>query len=147
MQSKEYSMYATKIQMKPGCRTSNNLQEIDSIYIEGYPFYRFAKKSEVYDYLNQNPRTIQVAIAPYPYVIPALSAYGEKYVRSEANGGWQVKGAGNSRATVRTETQKEAIDIARDIARNQESELIIHGENGRIRERDSHGHDPYPPKG
>ena len=58
----------------------------DSIYIEGYPFYRFAKKSEVYDYLNQNPRTIQVAIAPYPYVIPALSAYGEKYVRSEANG-------------------------------------------------------------
>ena len=61
-------MYATKIQMKPGCRTSNNLQEIDSIYIEGYPFYRFAKKSEVYDYLNQNPRTIQVAIAPYPYV-------------------------------------------------------------------------------
>ena len=79
-------MYATKIQMKPGCRTSNNLHEIDSIYIEGYPFYRFAKKSEVYDYLNQNPRTIQVAIAPYPYVIPALSAYGEKYVRSEANG-------------------------------------------------------------
>ena len=46
----------------------------------------FMKKSEVYDYLNQNPRTIQVAIAPYPYVIPALSAYGEKYVRSEANG-------------------------------------------------------------
>ena len=46
----------------------------------------FAKKSEVYDYLNRNPRTIQVAIAPYPYVIPALSAYGEKYVRSEANG-------------------------------------------------------------
>ena len=45
-----------------------------------------SKKSEVYDYLNQNPRTIQVAIAPYPYVIPALSAYGEKYVRSEANG-------------------------------------------------------------
>lgn len=79
-------MRATKIQMKPGCRTSNNLQEIDSIYIEGYPFYRFAKKSEVYDYLNQHPRTIQVAIAPYPYVMPALSAYGEKYVRSEANG-------------------------------------------------------------
>ena len=82
--------YAVKgvqyVRSEPGCRTSNNLQEIDSIYIEGYPFYRFAKKSEVYDYLNQNPRTIQVAIAPYPYVIPALSAYGEKYVRSEANG-------------------------------------------------------------
>ena len=43
-------MYATKIQMKPGCRTSNNLQEIDSIYIEGYPFYRFAKKSEALEW-------------------------------------------------------------------------------------------------
>ena len=50
MQSKEYSMYAAKIQMKPGCRTSNNLQEIDSIYIEGYPFYRFAKKSEALEW-------------------------------------------------------------------------------------------------
>ena len=70
-----------------------------------------------------------------------------QHVTPHPDGGWQVKGAGNSRTTVRTETQKEAIDIARDIARNQESELFIHGENGRIRERDSHGHDPYPPKG
>ena len=70
-----------------------------------------------------------------------------QHVTPHPDGGWQVKGAGNSRATVRTETQKEAIDIARDIARNQESELFIHGEIGRIRERDSHGHDPYPPKG
>lgn len=70
-----------------------------------------------------------------------------QHVTPHPDGGWQVKGAGNSRATVRTETQKEAIDIARDIARNQESELFIYGENGRIRERDSHGHDPYPPKG
>lgn len=70
-----------------------------------------------------------------------------QHVTPHPDGGWQVKGAGNSRATVRTETQKEAIDIARDIARNQESELFTHGENGRIRERDSHGHDPYPPKG
>ena len=70
-----------------------------------------------------------------------------QHVTPHPDGGWQVKGAVNSRATVRTETQKEAIDIARDIAHNQESELIIHGENGRIRERDSHGNDPYPPKG
>ena len=70
-----------------------------------------------------------------------------QHVTPHPDGGWQVKGAGNSRATVRTETQKEAIDIARDIARNQESELFIHGENCRIRERDSHGLDPYPPKG
>ena len=61
--------------------------------------------------------------------------------------GWAVKGAGNEKATRVTKTQKEAIDVAREISKNQESELIIHGRNGRIRERDSNGNDPYPPKG
>ena len=60
---------------------------------------------------------------------------------------WAVKGAGNSKNTVICDTQKEAINIARQISRNQGSELFIHGRNGQIRERDSHGHDPYPPKG
>ena len=60
---------------------------------------------------------------------------------------WQVKGAGNQRATAVTQTQKEAINIARGIAQNQKSELVIHGENGQIRQKDSFGNDPYPPKG
>lgn len=60
---------------------------------------------------------------------------------------WAVVGEGNQRATRITRTQREAIDIARDIARNQESELIIHRPNGQIRDRDSYGNDPYPPKG
>lgn len=62
-------------------------------------------------------------------------------------GDWTVKGAGNSRATALYPTQQEAIDRAREIAQNQGSELLIHGEDGRIRERDSHGNDPFPPKG
>ena len=33
------------------------------------------------------------------------------------------------------------------IAINQRSEVLIHGENGRIRERNSYGNDPHPPKG
>ncbi|WP_077270766.1 DUF2188 domain-containing protein [Klebsiella pneumoniae] len=41
----------------------------------------------------------------------------------------------------------EAIDAARSISRNQESELVIHRPNGQIRDRDSHGKDPFPPKG
>ncbi|MCY1457724.1 hypothetical protein D9M71_750440 [compost metagenome] len=63
------------------------------------------------------------------------------------NDSWAVRGAGNSRVTKQFDTQQEAIDYGREIARNQSSELFIHGENGKIRERDSHGHDPYPPKG
>lgn len=70
-----------------------------------------------------------------------------QHVTPHPESGWQVKGEGNQRATVRTDTQKEAIDIARTIARNQGSELIIHRPNGQIREKDSHGNDPYPPKG
>ena len=42
---------------------------------------------------------------------------------------------------------KDAIIIASSIARNQHSELIIHRQNGQIRDRDSYGNDPYPPKG
>ncbi|MFY0628456.1 MAG: DUF2188 domain-containing protein [Reichenbachiella sp.] len=61
--------------------------------------------------------------------------------------GWAVKGAGNERATKVTSTQKEAISIAREISKNQESELFIHGRNGQIRERDSHGNDPRNIKG
>lgn len=61
--------------------------------------------------------------------------------------GWQVKGAGNAKATKVTPTQKEAINIARDIAKNQASELIIHGKNGQIRQKDSQGNDPSNIKG
>lgn len=61
--------------------------------------------------------------------------------------GWAVKGAGNERATSVHPTQREAVAAAREIARNQGSELFVHGENGQIRERNTYGSDPYPPKG
>lgn len=63
------------------------------------------------------------------------------------DGGWAVRGAGNTRATSIHDTQAAAIDAARDIARNQASELLIHGRNGQIRDRDSYGGDPFPPRG
>ena len=63
------------------------------------------------------------------------------------NGKWGVRGEGNKKLTSIYDTQKEAINDARGIARNQNSELFIHGRNGQIRERDSYGNDPFPPKG
>lgn len=59
---------------------------------------------------------------------------------------WGVKGAGNSRFTTVVDTQAEAYEIARNIARNQETEVFIHGRNGRIRARESFGSDPFPPE-
>lgn len=64
-----------------------------------------------------------------------------------AGDGWGVRGAGNSRLTTRHDTQADAIAAAREIARNQQSELIIHRQDGTIRSRDSHGKDPFPPVG
>lgn len=61
--------------------------------------------------------------------------------------GWGVLGENNTRITKNFETQKAAIEKAREIAINQKSELLIHGQNGKIRERNSYGNDPYPPKG
>jgi uncharacterized protein YdaT len=60
--------------------------------------------------------------------------------------GWAVRGEGNSRDTSHHETQGDAIDAARDIAQNQRSEVVIHRADGRIRDRDSYGKDPFPPR-
>jgi uncharacterized protein YdaT len=60
---------------------------------------------------------------------------------------WAVKSEGAQRASSVHRTQKEAIEKAREIARNNQSELLIHNRERQIRDRDSFGHDPYPPKG
>lgn len=61
--------------------------------------------------------------------------------------GWSVKKAGAAKATSIHATQAEAVSAATRIARNQKTELYIHGKDGRIRERSSYGADPHPPKG
>lgn len=45
-------------------------------------------------------------------------------------------------------TQHKAIDLATQIAKNQNIELVVHRkDNARIRERNSYGKDPFPPRG
>ena len=62
--------------------------------------------------------------------------------------GWAVRGEGNSRYTARTmKTQEEARQRAEQIARNKGSDVFIHRPTGQIRDRDSYGNDPFPPKG
>jgi len=60
---------------------------------------------------------------------------------------WAVKGEKNDKATKIVDTQSKAIKIAREIAINQQSEVVIHRPNGQIRDKDSYGNDDYPPKG
>ena len=60
--------------------------------------------------------------------------------------GWGVRGAGNSRDTAIKPTQAEAIERAREIAQRLETQVIIHDRKKRIRDADSYGNDPCPPK-
>ena len=60
--------------------------------------------------------------------------------------GWSVKRIGASKGNV-YETQERAVDMARKRAKSDRAELFIHGRDGRIRERNSYGHDPFPPRG
>lgn len=68
-----------------------------------------------------------------------------QHVVPHSGGGWAVQPAGTREPASVHETQQQAIDRARAVARNQGTELLIHGRNGRIRRRDSHGGDPFPP--
>ncbi len=61
--------------------------------------------------------------------------------------GWAVKRAGASRDTKVFQSQSEAIDFAKGVAKRHQSELFIHSREGRIRERNTYGKDPNPPKG
>ena len=70
----------------------------------------------------------------------------EHHVVHNPNGGWDVKRSNARRASIQTETKAEAVKVGRQISRNQRTEFIIHGMNGRIQNPDSHGNDPYPPK-
>lgn len=63
------------------------------------------------------------------------------------NGDWAVRGAGNQRVTSTHATQSDAAAAARKIAINQQSEVVIHRPNGQIRDKDSYGRDPFPPRG
>ncbi|WP_055562306.1 DUF2188 domain-containing protein [Hymenobacter sp. AT01-02] len=60
--------------------------------------------------------------------------------------GWAVISAGAERAAVIAPTQAAAAAIGREMAINRGSELLIHGRNGQIRERNSYGYDPESSK-
>ena len=62
------------------------------------------------------------------------------------SGKWAVRSDGSKRASKVVRTQAEAIEVARRIARNQGSDVVIHGRDGKIKDRDSYGNDPFPPR-
>lgn len=60
--------------------------------------------------------------------------------------GWNVKVEGGAQSS-RFSTQREAMEVGRRLAKANRSEHIVHGRDGRIRQRDSFGRDPFPLRG
>lgn len=73
---------ATKLKMKPGCKNSKSLLEIDEVYLTGCNRPGYCKKAAVHEHVKKYPGSIKVNIRPFPNVIPSTSINGEKYVRS-----------------------------------------------------------------
>lgn len=63
-----------------------------------------------------------------------------------AGEGWAVEAAGGGKRTMFA-TQEEAIRVGTERAKADKVELLIHGRDGEIRERNSFGHDPRNIKG
>lgn len=68
------------------------------------------------------------------------------HVVKSPDGGWDVKKGGSLRKSGNFRTKKEAENFGRQVSRNQKSELIVHGKDGKIQRTDSHGNDPMPPR-
>ncbi len=59
---------------------------------------------------------------------------------------WAIRREGSDRVSSIHDTQEDAINKARNIAQRERSEVIIHRRDGTIRDKDSYGNDPNPPR-
>ena len=73
--------------------------------------------------------------------------HGSHHVVPNPNGGWIVRRGGATRSSGNFETKQEVVDAGRKISQNQGTEFYIHGRDGKIQKKDSHGNDPFPPRG
>lgn len=76
-----------------------------------------------------------------------MKNYEQHHLVPDADYGWAIRRANADRISAHASTKAEAERIGREISRNQGTEFIVHGRDGRIQRRDSHGNDPFPPVG
>lgn len=60
---------------------------------------------------------------------------------------WATRREGASRVGSTHHTQTAATEAARNTALRENGEVVIHRADGRIRDANSYGKDPFPPKG
>ena len=70
------------------------------------------------------------------------------HVTPNADDGWKVKAAGGERASSTHETKAQAVERARELAKNQDkSQVVVHRRDGTIQTEWTYGSDPFPPEG
>lgn len=69
------------------------------------------------------------------------------WTKRRPDGKWETKAAGSSRASGVSDTQQEAWNRSKDLARKSGGEAFLCNRSGQIRERNTYGHDPRNIKG
>lgn len=69
------------------------------------------------------------------------------HVVPNPKGGWDVIKGGSEKASNHFTKKSDAVEKGREISKNQGSEFHIHGKDGKIQSKDSHGNDSNPPQG
>lgn len=67
-------------------------------------------------------------------------------VSNKDRGGWDAKRENSERASKNFETKQQAMDWAKQQAKQIGAELIPHRKDGQIQNPNSYGNDPNPPK-
>ena len=63
-------------------------------------------------------------------------------------GGWNTKSSGASRAGSHHKTKADALDRAKEQAKNAPlGQVVVHGKDGKIQTEHTYGKDPCPPPG
>ncbi|WP_230281596.1 DUF2188 domain-containing protein [Croceicoccus sp. Ery15] len=69
------------------------------------------------------------------------------WTQKRPDGRWESKREGGERASKVSDTQAEAWAYSKSKAKEGGGEAFLKGRNNEIRERNTYGKDPYPPKG
>lgn len=69
------------------------------------------------------------------------------WTQKRPDGKWETKREGSEKASKITTTQEESWKYTREKARAEGGEAFLKNAQGQIRERNTYGKDPHPPKG
>ena len=110
-------------------KNKKNKQVVESKAVE-----EEVNQNEEYVEKNQDDNTLEIeeSDSEAPVKKKRKAIY---HVTKHIDGGWQVKKEGAQRAQKRFNTQKEAIDFAKEIEKTTGTSYIIHKANGSTRKK------------